>query len=172
MPPEFQFDHANHIIKKLKEVALGKGMYMNADPNNLAHGQDWNKSIVTLAIPTKNNKKLIPVAEFQLQQMPGCCAIMTVSYVRTRLAVMSFEDAVEMIEDAARRAAYGSVVLTQVIAEGYKLEKHEWFPLVAERGYLMSKPFINAKSGNQVVYLTKDLEQAGKLAGFEERVRA
>jgi len=39
-----------------------------------------------------------------------------------------------------------------------------------EMGWVMSEPFINAKSGNKVVYLTKNLDQKGKVGGLEIEV--
>lgn len=165
------FDHANHILEKLRNVVRARNLYMDSNPRELLHVDDWGRTIVRIAAPLKNNK-LLEIASFHLQQMPGCCAILTMSYVNTRPAMMSFADAVEIVEDAAKRAAFGSIVLTQVINPRWKVEKHEWYSLVDEREFLMSKPFINGKSGNQVVYLTKNLGQDDKMAGFEERILA
>jgi hypothetical protein len=160
-------DHANHIMEMLRDVADEKGLSIETQPDDLAFQHDWRAGHVTL-----HNKKWT-LAHFQVQQMPGCCAIMTLSYVEYRdPKQLSFEGVVEIVEEAAKRAAFGSLVLTQVVREEISLAKHSWHKLVRDHEFVMSPPFINAKSGNKVVYLTKDLGQQGKMDGFETRVLA
>lgn len=164
-------DHCNHILEMLRDVAKERQLGVWAKPDDLAYRADWEHAQVSLFNRYEDGKPKQELAHFQLQQMPGCCAIMTMSYVGTRKSKLSFEQAVEIVEEASRRAAFGSLVLTQVIMSGHVVKDHEWAPLLANRGFLMSEPFINAKSGNRVVYLTKDLGQVAKMDGFEDMVR-
>ncbi len=169
-------DHANHILRELREVVKGTEFSVWSNPKDMAGGHDWDSVYVYLTVPNKNklawNKKDLDVAVFQLQQMPGCCAIMTVSYLKNDYRVISFVETMAIIENAAKRGAFGSIVMTQVIFADWPLKKHSWYPLVAKQGYLMSKPFVNGKSGNKIVYLIKNLGQDAKMNGFEEEVRA
>jgi len=108
-------------------------------------------------------------SSFALQQMPGCCAVLTASYIDPEpYKPDEFRKVVQAIAEATRRAGFGSLILTQVIKMNIPLNKHVWFSIMGD-GFEMSEPFINAKSGNSVVYLTKDLEQDGKIAGMEVR---
>lgn len=163
-------DHANHILEMLRDVCAERGMRCYSNPGDLAYAKDWNEAHVTLTSLNKDGKPHLDMAYFKLQQMPGCCAILTMSYVEYRKGKFEFRDAVEYVEEAARRAAFGSMVLTQVL---YKPEApaNDWYSIVALNGFKMSKPFINAKSGNRVVYLTKNLGQVGKMDGFEDEVQ-
>lgn len=173
MIPEEQrtvVDHANHILRELRNVVEGTKFSVYSNPKDLAYAHDWDGVYVSLTVRTAYNTTK-DVAVFQLQQMPGCCAIMTVSYLRVDNRVISFTETMEIIEKAAKRAAFGSIVMTQVVFNDMKLKSHLWYPLVADLGYVMSKSFVNGKSGNDVVYLTKDLGQGAKMEGFEEAVR-
>ena len=160
-------DHANHILEHLRDVAAERGLKCFSWPDDLAYKADWREAGVWL---TKLNKKGEPeydVAQFRLQQMPGCCAILTMSYVETKQNEMTMLQVVELVAEAAKLAAFGSLCLTQVLRRPQP-KYNEWYSLVTDGGFLMSEPFINAKSGNSVVYLTRDLGQARKMDGFED----
>lgn len=162
-------DHANHVLEMLREVCKEKGIRVQSDPKDLAYAYDWSKARVSLLSPAR--KYPWEIARFELQQMPGCCAILTMSYVNTQEKEMNFAGAVELVAEAARRAAFGSLVLTQVVYCPV-IKTNSWYSIVKDLGFEMSEPFINAKSGNKVVYLTKNLGQVEKMDGFEERILA
>ena len=58
--------------------------------------------------------------------------------------------------------------MTQVVPAytEYMWKKEPWHQVLS-RGWRRSDPFRNAKSGNLVVYLIKDLEQPAKREGLE-----
>jgi hypothetical protein len=161
--------HANYILETMRDLAMQQGLRVYSTPKEILYVDDWGQCHVALT-KLKNGHPWKDVARFQLQQMPGCCAILTMSYVEVDRCNFSFEKAVEFVEQAAKDAAFGSLVLTQVLHKPQP-EKHEWHVLVEKHGFVMSEPFINAKSGNKVVYLTKNLGQEGKIEGFEEVFR-
>jgi hypothetical protein len=63
------------------------------------------------------------------------------------------------------------VALTQVWKPEDGFKHKVWAKLVEEHNYKLSDPFMNAKSGNHVSYLTKDLGQTSKAEGFENDER-
>lgn len=156
------FDHRNIIRQTLRDVAVENSMqvFFGRDFD----GDDWGQIHTTLR---RDNRYY---AGFLLQQMPGCCAVLTLSYVQTDpFTRKEFTNIVSLVEDAARRAGFGSLILTQVPHKDRVAVDEPW-GLLLDKGYKMSEPFLNAKSGNQVVYLTKDLEQRVKIAGLEQEV--
>jgi hypothetical protein len=163
-------DHANHILEYLREVAHERGLHVFSDPREVVYVDDWGNVHVWIANSKEDGTPKREIAEFRLQQMPGCCAILTMSYVHTNPKYMTFAGAVELVCEAAKRAAFGSVCLTQVVNRE-RAEKCEWFSIVSYGSFKMSQWFINAKSGNRVVYLTRNLGQVGQMEGFEEEVR-
>lgn len=148
-------DHANHLPQFLhKEVKDAGG---RAQFSGERH--DWGLKNVQMQFKDWGGRA-------QIQQMPGCCAIMTISYVGVNPDTPeTFTKTIGLITAAAKKAAFGSIVLTQV-CHG-RDERELWYPLLKE-GFIKSPEFVNAKSGNRVAYLTKDLGQTGQMEGFEE----
>src|SRR5438874_2327137 len=143
--PMAMVGHPNLILEAMIPICKDKGWEFHSLPKKLHDWNEWNR--IECKIRNKQFK-----APFMLQQMPGCCAVLTASYIHPDpYSAENFINVVETIRKAAYEAGFGSLILTQVVRYP-KYQKHVWYPLI-ERGYLMSEPFINAKSGNQVVYL-------------------
>lgn len=165
------FDHANHIGRELIRVMNDEPEWRVNPHSDVDEGADWDSKQITLDVSHKGKWK--PAANFMVQQVPGCCAIMTLSYVRYARQVADFAKVTHWVEQAAKQSAFGMLMLTQVVGrkqakrKDYSLEP--WFPLL-EQGYVVSEPFMNAKSGNFVVTITKNLGQEVKMAGFETAV--
>lgn len=161
------YDHRNIIIGTLKDAADERGLEMQSLPDKDYGGpNDWAPINVELRRDGRFH------ASFLVQQMPGCCAVLTLSYVTPEPYMQpEFQSIVSLVEGAAREAGFGSLILTQVPHKGKKASDEKW-GLLLENGYLMSKPFLNAKSGNYVVYLTKDLGHKAKIDGLEVAVWA
>ncbi len=154
--------HPNLILETLPEVCKELGWVFASRPGKLNMYNEWD------GIHARVEGKGF-YSSFALQQMPGCCAVLTASYIDPEpYKPDEFRKVVQAIAEATRRAGFGSLILTQVIKMNIPLNKHVWFSIMGD-GFEMSEPFINAKSGNSVVYLTKDLEQDGKIAGMEVR---
>jgi hypothetical protein len=145
-------DHRNHIVRELYNVVEPTDWEIDAK-KSILETNDWDSKQVELV--KFDGNKGTPAARFQVQQLPGCCAVMTLSYVQYHAKLSSFVEVTRIVEEAAKRAAFGSLMLTQVIGERYKAENYDWFPLVRDHGYEMSEPFLNGKSGNKVVYLSR-----------------
>src|SRR6266403_2204214 len=146
--------HPNLILETLPEVCEKLGWQLESNPKRLWGQNEWEP--IYGRIRAKEFK-----STFHLQQMPGCCAVLIASYVDPEpFTKKCFESLIQAIEDASREAGFGSLMLAQVIFKR-RVQDHVWGGCI-DMGYEMSKPFINAKSGNQVVYLTKNLGQNGK----------
>lgn len=157
-------DHPNFIIRTLRELGEELGYQLQISPKALNAANEWDNIFVTFR--GKENQ-----GQFHIQQMPGCCAVLIGSYIRVHPhSQKAFDETVNLIELAARRAGFGSVMLTQTIPESGDTIDEPW-AWILSRDWVMSPAFRNAKSGNLVVYLTKDLQQEGKKAGFEFKVR-
>jgi len=149
--------HPNLILETLPEICEKNGWGFKSNPKKLWGHNEWDA--VHCQITAKDFN-----AVFMLQQMPGCCAVLTASYIDPMpREPLYFNQVVEAIREAAYEAGFGSLILTQVMSYE-RLNKHLWGNLI---NYEISKPFINAKSGNKVVYLTKDLGQKAKRPGLE-----
>lgn len=165
------FDHANHLGRELIRVVNEEPEWRVNPESDVDAGADWDNKHITLDVMHKET--WTPAAYFAAQQLPGCCAIMILSYVRYARQVADFAKVTRWVEQASKRAAFGMLMLTQVVSRAqaekkdYSLET--WFPLLDE-GYTVSEPFMNAKSGNFVVTITKNLGQDAKMAGFEKVV--
>lgn len=160
------FDHRNIIRQTLQDVAVENAIQVTFGFAGNNGFDDWGQIHTTLRHDGKY------YATFMMQQMPGCCAVLTLSYVQSDPDTRrEFKNIVSLVEDAARRAGFGSLILTQVPHKDRVAQDEPW-GLLLKDGYEMSKPFLNAKSGNQVVYLTKDLGQEKKIAGLEQEVWA
>jgi hypothetical protein len=154
--------HPNLILITLHELAEEQGFRFTSRPDQLHGFNEWNK--IGCRIESENLG-----ADFELQQMPGCCAVLTLSYLNVGpYTKENFDYIVKIIEDATFNAGFGSLVMTQVVPAFTKSTwKNEPWILCLDRGWVASDPFRNAKSGNLVVYLTQDMKQKGKRAGME-----
>jgi len=157
-----QVGHPNLILETLKDTLTERGFEFESIPKELHAGNEWNS--IHCKIGSDNL-----AGGFDLQQCPGCCAVLIVSYVRLDpWNFGAFDYVLKLIEEAAFNAGFGSVMMTQVVPAYSKMfwERECWIKCL-DREWVVSPAFRNAKSGNLVVYLTKDLEQAGKKAGLE-----
>jgi hypothetical protein len=158
--------HPNLILQTLQEVADEQGLEFNSVPQNLAEVGDWKQILVRLV--GKDFR-----ADFDVQQMPGCCAVLILSYLHCMPETQDiFDQVVQLVEDATFRAGYGSLMMAQVVPAYTRStwKDQPWIECLAfHRGWTVSDPFRNAKSGNLVVYLTKDMKHKAKVAGFEFR---
>ena len=159
--------HDNIILKTLPEVCEKVGMTFTSIPNCLTPQNEWD------SINCKVFGKSF-FAHFDLQQMPGCCAVLVLSYVKVRPWTLdNFDALVQLVEEGAHEAGFGSLMMSQVVPAYTKSEWDEepWIKCL-KRSWVASDPFRNAKSGNLCVYLTKDLKQSHKVRGMERRAHA
>jgi hypothetical protein len=157
--PRSMVGHPNLILETLPEECDKRGWGMESHPKRLWGENEWNNIHVRVEAPKFK-------ASFDVQQMPGCCAVLIASYIDPEPYVKyNFLETIGAITDAAREAGFGSLMLSQVLTKRY-LRDQIWEGLL-RKDWEMSKPFINAKSGNKVVYLTKNLGQKGKIEGME-----
>jgi len=158
--PRSMVGHPNLILETLPDECTKRGWEMASQPKALWGENEWHKVFVRVRAPKF-------YASFELQQMPGCCAVLIASYIDPQPRNQrSFDVVINTIKDAAYEAGFGSLMLSQVLHEDIPPRKALWGNCLND-GWEMSKPFVNAKSGNKVVYLTKDLGQKGKVAGLE-----
>lgn len=135
----------------MNKLADEQGFWFSSDPGFFDGRNEWDRAICEIKDGNKGGV-------FQVQQMPGCCAVLTVFYVYPRPMVQEqFLVILNKIELAAKKAGFGSLLMAQT----GKLEDWLWLD------WEISQPFMNAKSGNNVMYLTKDLNQPGKVKGLE-----
>ena len=159
MPRSF-VGHPNLIVETLEEVCAAYNYEFASNPNKLWGNNEWNRINCQIKAPKFK-------AHFEVQQMPGCCAVLIASYLDPKPYTQNnFVTLVGTIGNAAYEAGFGSMMLSQVVRPRTKPKEHIWGPLL-DMGWVMSEPFINAKSGNQVVYLTVNLAQKGKREGLE-----
>jgi hypothetical protein len=157
-------DHPNLIIDTLREVCQEQDLDFRSRPEERVRGLDWE------GIQCTFSDRETFVAHFELQQMPGCCAVLIIHHVRTNpFDRVTVDRALQLIEKAADHAGFGSLLMAQCVPHKGSWRDEPWVSCL-KRGWKAGKPFINAKSGNSVVYLTKDMEQKGKRAGLEFEV--
>ena len=154
--------HPNFILDALNELSQGDEFQFKSNPRKLDAEREWHDIFCNL--DTKDIE-----SHFHLQQCPGCCAVLIVSYVRVHpWTQKNFDVILQIIEEAAKMAGFGSVMMSQVVPNYSKmLWKDEPWIKSLDRGWIASPAFRNSKSGNLCVYLTKDMEQTGKRAGLE-----
>ena len=154
--------HPNFILEALNELSQGGEFQFKSNPRKLDAEREWHDIFCNL--DTKDIE-----SHFHLQQCPGCCAVLIVSYVRVHpWTQQSFDAVLQIIEEAAKMAGFGSVMMSQVVPNYSKMfwKEEAWIKCL-DRGWEPSKAFRNGKSGNLVAYLTKDLEQKDKRKGLE-----
>lgn len=154
-------DHSNRITEMLFKLADERDWKFTSNPLD-STWHDWQPCMCYI-----DNKDF--EASFQVQQMPGCCAVLVLSYVQVKpWSYELFDQIVEFVEVAAKNAAFGSVAMTQCVPAFSKmLWKEEPWTKALDRGWVATPAFRNGKSGNLVTYLLKDLGQNAKVAGFE-----
>jgi hypothetical protein len=161
-------DHQNYITDMLRDLAKERGFWFNSKPEHSWGMNDWSPVQCWMGdhIGPKKFK-----ANFQVQQMPGCCAVLVLSYIQVKpWSYELFDQIVEFVEVAAKNAAFGSVAMTQCVPAFSKmLWKEEPWTKALDRGWVATPAFRNGKSGNLVTYLLKDLGQNAKVVGFEVR---
>ena len=154
-PDPVRMGHPNLILETLAEVAKERKIEFFSVPQFLDGRNEWDEIYVEL-----KTKQF--VAQFQLQQMPGCCGVLVVFYVNVNpWTKENFQKVLKSIAEAAYQAGFGSLLMAQVV---HKDEIWQGLP------WKVSEPFVNAKSGNRVVYLTLDLGQKEKREGLEVEV--
>ena len=157
--------HPNLILDVFGELAKERQWGFSSRPQFLNRENEWEP--IRVLLKTKEFK-----ANFGLQQMPGCCAVLIAYYVDVKPWTQeAFYLALQAIEEAARAAGFGSVLMAQVVPANFSRhiggwDREPWFKCLS-RGWVDSEPFMNAKSGNWVIYLMKDLAQPGKREGLE-----
>jgi len=65
----------------------------------------------------------VATANFTVQQLPGCCAIMTLSYVRYARQVASFEKVTKWVEQAGTASSFGLLMAHPSSKSGTSQEK-------------------------------------------------
>jgi hypothetical protein len=143
--------HPNFILEALTDIAGREGYGLEV---KAAGKHDWISMHCDLE--TKDF-----TSRFDIQQMPGCCAVLTISYVYPKpYTKENFDRTLEIVEEAAKDAGFGSIIQTQVVpAFSRMLWKGEPWLKCLDRGWIASEAFMNAKSGNLCTYITKDLKQ-------------
>ena len=156
--------HPNFILKTMRDVSKDEGFKFISHPKDFDCFTEWDDA--NCGINTKEYE-----ARFHLRQMPGCCAVLIIHYVEVRpYSQEIFDQVLQYIEEGAYRAGFGSVMMAQVVRADEDMpdcwDFEPWFYCIG-RGWEYDAPFLNAKSGNLVVYLTKDLKQPGRMPGLE-----
>jgi hypothetical protein len=146
--------HPNFFLREMKNLAFADDFGFLSEPKDFTPLNEWEQAYCTIEVSGVRGT-------FQIQQMPGCCAVLVVFFVRPIEPTReNFLKILSKIEVAAKSAGFGSLLMAQVGTEA----DWNWMFLA---GWILSEPFTNAKSGNKVLYLTKDLGQPGKVSGLE-----
>ena len=156
-------EHRNLIIQAMKDNQQRDGYECNCSPHEVNDATEWDA--IQWFVKTDAIR-----ASFQLQQMPGCCAVLVLSYVHTEPCSQEAIDLIiKIVEQAAYDAGFGSVLMTQVVLAYSKMlwAKEPWIRCL-DRGWVYTPAFRNAKSGNLVTYLSKDMRQPHKRPELEQ----
>jgi hypothetical protein len=163
MPRVINVAHPNLILETLGDLCKERGYKFESTPKELFPHNEWQEVHCYIETPEM-------WMGFSVQQHPGCCAILDLSYVKVKpWSQGNFDFAMQTVEEAAFNAGFAAVMMTQVVpAYSKMLWKHEPWIQGLDRGWQATvPPMRNAKSGNLVTILLKDLEQVGKRQGFE-----
>jgi len=156
--------HPNYILDALGEMAQENGWKMESQPRRAEFHNEWGQMEVELIF----NKK--EFATFKVQQLPGCCAVLVANHIMPSVFTReAFDDVLTVIETAAFKAGFGSLMMAQVLNKAEDFSREVWSKCIEGGDWITSVPFVNAKSGNKVVYLTKNLGQPGQRSGLEHR---
>jgi hypothetical protein len=155
--------HPNFIIKSFRELCQERGYNFESNPRDFNGRSEW--STVAMHVETEEFE-----AGFEVAQHPGCCAILDMSYIKVHpFNKTTFDAVVQLAEQAAYDAGFGAIMLTQVVPAFSKmLWKDEPWIKCLDRGWMAAPVFRNAKSGNLVTIITKDLGQKEKKEGLEQ----
>lgn len=167
MPRIIGVGHRNYIIQALTENQQEGGYRFEAEPKEVGGQSDWDAIACFVKTATFEGN-------FCVQQMPGCCAVLVLSYIRTHpFTQETVDQVIAIVEKAAYDAGFGSVAMTQVVPAYSKMfwKKEPWIRCL-DRNWTVHDPFRNAKSGNLCVYLTVNLNQPGKRDGLEVPIYA
>jgi hypothetical protein len=158
--------HPNLILEALKKIFEGKGLKFHSSPEVLCEANEWD-AIHCLAYHIPNGR--CGRYRFRVQQLPGCCASLVLHYMTTGLDTKEdYQHLIGIVAQAAYDAGFGNVMMAQVVPDyNKKTWNQEPWILCLNDGWKPSKPFRNAKSGNLVTLLTKDLLQEGRREGLE-----
>lgn len=146
--------HTNLIIPAMKDNQETGGYRFNCSPHEVEGPSEWDTIKCFLATEEMRGC-------FQVQQMPGCCAVLVLSYIKVNPSTQeNVDEVIKIVEQAAYDAGFGSVMMTQVVPAYSKMlwKKEPWIRCL-DRGWTYNDPFRNAKSGNLCVYLSKDMNQ-------------
>ena len=153
-----QIAHPNLILKTLPEVCKQRNWQFASNPKALWGKNEWDTIYCRVQAPKFRSS-------FELQQMPGCCAVLIACFIKPDPYTRdNFDEVLSAIESASYEAGFGSLLMAQVVYDD------AIWPVCLKRDWIMSDKFVNAKSGNKVVYLTKNLEQKNKRYGLEVQV--
>src|SRR5213080_1310552 len=116
--------HPNLILETMPEVSKELGWKFWSRPGKLNMYYEWDGIHAGIEAEGFN-------AAFALQQMPGCCAVLTASYIDpVPYTSNTFRTVVGVIAEATRRAGFGSLILTQVIKDRVPLNEHVWHDIL------------------------------------------
>lgn len=160
-------DHPNYMLELLHDFIV-KDHEGQMKVGGI--GDDWGRQHVMFNMPGLKEGDKAWGGHFQIQQMPGCCALMTLSYVYPDpFTQENFQKIADMVADRAREGAFAAILMTQVVPKDRKLDGEPW-RLCLKTGWKLQEPLVNGKSGNLVSILQRNLKQPGKLRGFEKEV--
>ena len=160
--------HPNLFLETMHELVEehGKGWKFHSNPAKLYGQGERDNILCSLTTPDY-------LAHFEVQQMPGCCAVLIIHHISTNPHLQRHVDAaLSEIERGAYDAGFGSVLMAKVvntpwrIIDGEDQWKVELWIKCLERNWVPSDAFKNAKSGNWVIYLYKNLKQEVKREGL------
>lgn len=158
--------HPNLILETMRDVCAAENYEFLSNIKDFYDGNEWD-DVFCRIVSEKEFQ-----STFQLQQMPGCCAVLVVHHVETfPYSQKIFDKVLQLIETGAYEAGFGSVLMAQVTPQGdpENYSREPWALCVGR--WDISHPFVNAKSGNPCVYLTRNLEQPGKRQGLEIKIK-
>ena len=147
--------HENLIVESLEALAQEKDLYIE-----YSRPQEWGSTNITLA-SVLEDKDANWEANFSVQQLPGCCGVLVIYYVRVKpFKQATFDMVLQLIETAAKEAGFGSLQMAQTVpAYSWMLWKDEPWIKCLDRGWRYSPAFRNRKSNNLITYLTMDMKQ-------------
>lgn len=145
--------HPNFFLREMNVLAHDEGFKFESTPKAFSPLNEWDDAFCEI--------DGVDGGLFHAQQMPGCCAVLVVSHVYPKkMTQENFLKILERVEKAAKKAGFGSLLMAQT-------GQPENWEFLMNKGWDIDAPFVNAKSGNHVMYISKNLEQPGKVKGLE-----
>lgn len=126
------------------------------------HLRDWpvsysdDKTEHEYALCDMTGKRLVT---WRARLLPGCCGILTVYYLRPNSdqtlakAQLWYEKTVELIIAAAHVAKLGMIIMSLLGTSQPAIKALE------KQGFCLTQTFVNGKTGHNVCFLTRDLQQ-------------